>query len=259
MSFPPPRFDPRAVADDDEISSVRPLHQARRNLRIVGALAVVVAGLAAASYAKQTPVDTPDRIVFIGGIVFAALGGLLALRGLEIGAPIAAGAVTPFIGFAAVLIGVRIDLTDALDAVDAKLLVGAGVIGIIVAMIGMSELTGRSVSSVGAVIAVLGFVPVVAFGAIIRLDRFHDAPIVVAFVGQVLIGAVIVVGGPNGRFGSLGSVVAAGLLLPFWVERVRHIADRKAFAVGAVVALIAVVVLGLVAFVGANIRDDDRR
>ena len=258
MSLPPPRFDAKAAVDRDEISSVRPLHQARRNLRLVGVLSIVVAGLAAASYAKQAPVYTSEKIVFIGGMVFAAIGGLLAVRGLEIGAPVAAGAVTPFIGFAAALIGLRIALHDALDPTDVKLLVGAGVIGIVVAMIGMSELTGRGVSSVGVVIAVLGFVPVVAFGAISRLDRFHDAPIVVAFVGQVLIGAVIVVGGPNGRFGALGSAVAAGLLLPFWIERVRHISDRRPAAIAALVALIAVVVLGLLAFVVANVREDDR-
>ena len=256
MSFPPPRFDVLHAADDNGGSHLRPLQQARRNLRIVGVLSILVAGLATAAYAEQTPLDTSDKIVFIGGIAFALIGGLIALSSHEIGAPIAAGAVTPFIGFAAALIGQRIEVGDAFATTEVKLMVAAGVIGLVVALIGMSELTGRGVSSLGVVIATLGFVSPICFGAIIHLDDTHPAPVIAAFVGQVVIGAVIVVGGSNGRFGATASVVAGALLLPFWIERERHIADRRFAAVAAVVALIAVVALGLLAFITANVRDD---
>ena len=220
-----------------------------------GLLALVVAGLGGVAYFKETGYETADQIMILGAVVLALIGGALSLVKQEIGASIAAGAVTVFVATAAVLVGSRIDSSNALDSLAAKLYLGAGVAGLILVIIVIADLFGRVNTPVGATIAVLALVSPVCFAAIVHIDDSHGAPLVAAVVGQLLVAAVIAIGALKGVFGGAASLVAAGLLLPHWVTRIQDFEDRKPAALAAATSLAVIVVLAIVLLVMSRMQD----
>ena len=218
-----------------------------------GLLSLVAAGLGGVAYSKHVGAyPMVDKITILGAVALAVIGGALSLAKLEYGAPIAAGAVTVFIAVAASLAGARVDVPDAFHTLEAKLLLGAGVVGIIVAVIVSIDLFGRVNTPLGAAIAVLSLVSPIALGAIIHIDDAHTAPQIAAIVGQLLVAIVIIVGALKGPFGGAASLVAAGLLLPHWIVRVQDFEDRKAAALAAVLSVGLIMVLAIILLILAG-------
>ena len=234
---------------------IRPPRGMAKKLTPVGVLALAAGGLAGVAYFKTTHHETVEKIVILSAVALAVIGGAMALVKQEIGGPIAAGAVTPFIGIAAASVGARISFDGAFHEMETKLYLAAGIVGLILAIIVLIEVTGQGNPALGVVIALLAIVSPVCFAAVAHIDDAHPAPLVAAVVGQAIIAVIIAVGGSKGRFGAVTSVVAAGLLLPNWIDRVRHFDDRKAAALGALLSLIVIIILGLTSAVVATVRD----
>lgn len=211
-----------------------------------GALALVAGGVGGVAYFKQTAgFDTYAKVTIIVALIAAVVGGALSLVKQEIGAPIAAAGLTPFMAIAAGYLGSYVSFDGALDPLEAKLFVVAGVVGLIAAVIALVGLAGEGNPPLGAVIALLAVVPPVCFAAVVHIDDFHPAAVIGAVIGQVVIAVVIASGGLRGRLGGLISIVAAGLLLPRWIQLVKDNDDRRAASLAALLAVIVIIVLGL--------------
>jgi Protein of unknown function (DUF2510) len=236
---------------------IRVLRAIPRNLMPAGVFAVLSGGLAAVSFFKDPDLSGLGRIGYLPGdvsdlkvaIMFAIIatvgGGVLSLLGRGLGAPIAAGGAALFMAIASALIGFEVNVNGVFDGVDAKLYLAAGIVGAVAVILGLSGLVGRASKGIGAIVAVLAFVPPVCNAILVHLDDTRPASAVGIVIGDLLIATVIAVGALTGAYGMFASLVAAGVQLPTWVFRFSDIDDREWAALVGLIALIAIIIIGL--------------
>jgi hypothetical protein len=228
-----------------------------RHLMPAGVFAVLSGGLAAVSFFKDPDLRGLSRIGYLPGdvrdlkvaIMFAIIatiaGGVLALLGRGLGAPIAAGGAALFMGLASAMIGYEVNFNGVFNRVEAKLYLAAGLVGAVAVILCLSGLVGRANKGVGWLIAVLAFVPPICNAILVHIDDAQPASAVGTIIGDVLIAIVIAVGALTGTYGVFASLVAASVQLPTWVFRFGDIDDREWAALVGLIAMIAIIVAGL--------------
>ncbi len=244
MSFPHPPQLTQFVRVPPE---VRRLQGRARGLAAAGVFALAAAGLGGVAYGKVwSDITTWTKVSVALAVAACAIGGILALAKQSVGAPIAGGGAAVFILQASSLIGFEISFDNVFDSLESKLALGAGIAGLITAVLAVVGVAGRSNAAVGVIIAVIGFVPPIAIGAINRLDKDQFASQVAPVVGAVLIAILMAWGAVRGRFGALLPLAAAVCLLPSWIETAREIDERDAAAYAATFALAVIVLLAVI-------------
>jgi hypothetical protein len=252
MSFRPPQLSQFVRVPPE----VRRLRGATRNLVPAGLLALITGALGSIAFAIDWEnADGYEKTAIFIAIAALLIGGVLALMKRPVGAPLAVGGTTLFIGSAASLIGANINFHGLLDATEAKLVVAAGAVGLVTAIVGLAGLGGRANATLGVVIAVLAFVPVIAIGALVHIDDLRAASINAVVAGAVIVAIITAVAGLRGTYGALAAVIAAGSQIPTWVQTVKLVDDRKPAGVAALVATSAITALGVVAALLAGQRD----
>jgi len=208
-------------------------------------LAYAAAVLAAAGYLNE-PGERPTALTLAlcGGMVFALIGGLLHHNGSSIGAPIVAGAMTPFVGMAAALIGAVVDFPDALAPARDKFLLAAGGVGAIAVVVALRNVASTE-RGPRTLVLVLALVSPFALAEVLHIDDSASALRVGEVIGHVLIALIIGRGASLGWRGSITSAIAGALLIPQWVDVQPVPVDRGAFVTAAVIATIFVVVISL--------------
>jgi len=228
-----------------------------RYLMPSGVFAVLCGGLAAISFFKDPDLRGLERISFLPGdvqdlkvaIVFAIIatvgGGVLCLIGRGLGAPIAAGGAALFMAIASSLIGFEINFNRVFDRVEAKLYLAAGLVGAVAAVLCLGGLVGRARKGIGALIAVLAALVPICDAVLIHIGDSRPAASMGVLVGDCLFALVIAIGALVGRYGAFASLVAAAVQMPTWIFRFGDVDDREWAAVVGLLALIAIVIIGL--------------
>ena len=263
MSFQPPRLGTFVKIPPQARKAMQIRRRVGTKLAPAGAFALVAAGLGGVAYFKQTDgFDTFAKVAVIVALVAGVVGGAMSLAKQEIGAPIAAGGLTLFMSIAAGYLGAWVNFHRVFDSLEVKLFVAAGVVSLVAAVIAVVGLAGEGSPPLGVVIALLAVVPPVCLAALLHVDDARPASTVGAVVGALVVSAFIAIGASRGRFGGVMSVVAAGVLLPGWIDAARNADDRKAAALAALLAVVVIIVLGgvlvAVAFrTGTVVEDPD--
>ena len=263
MSFQPPRLGTFVKIPPQARQAMYMRNRVGTKLAPAGALALVAAGLGGVAYFKQTTgFDGYGKAAVIGALVAAVVGGAMSLVKQEIGAPLAAGALTIFMSMAAGYLGTWVNFHHVFDALEVKLFVAAGVVGLIAALIAVTGLAGVGNPPLGVVIALLAVVPPVCLAALLHVDDARPAGTVAAVVGALIVAAFIAIGASRGRVGGVISIAAAGVQLPNWIDAAKHADDRKAAAYAALLAVIVIIALALVLVTlsvrgGAAVQDPD--
>ncbi len=225
-----------------------------------GVLAVICGGLMAfdfgldyGSVASHDPNAVKAAVVL--SIAAAVIGGVMAITRTTVGPPIAAGGAAYAAAALIPLIVRRIDFSNAFNTSHAKFELAAAVVGVVAVVLCLACLDDKANAGIGAAVALLAFVPAVAYAFLIHIDEIHTKQEIAGIAGYVIVGLVILVGGLKGRFGILASMVAAGVQLLLFIETWRRVHDRRAASLAALIACAAIVVLGLVALILAVVGD----
>jgi hypothetical protein len=255
MSFPRP---PQLTQFVRVPPAVRRLQGHARGLAPAGILGLVAGGLGGYAYGKHwSDLPNPTRVAVAIAVVACVGGGVLALFKRSEGAPIAGGGAALFMLQASSLIGTEISFGRAFGTLESKLLAGAAVAGLIVAILAIVGAAGRSNPAIGVLIAILGFVPPVALGIISHLDDQQLALQVAPVVGSVIVAILGACAALRGRYGVLLPLAGAGTRLPSWIDSVRTLDDREAAAYAATFALAVIVVLAVIGQMLAARVDQD--
>ncbi len=201
-----------------------------------------------------------ELVSIILAIAATGTGGLAAVCRNPLGVAIGGGGATLLVGDALDLVGRQLGAdggSGSLATTDDKLLVAAGVVGLVAIATGFGSLQAddeRRVASraarggggsAGAAVALVGFVPVFAIAVIMRADETQDALQIGALSAYVVVGVVIAVGGLRGGRPVIASVVAACVHLPIWVGLAKGQSDATIAVWIGLAALVAVAALGL--------------
>ena len=247
MSFQPPRLGTFVKIPPQARMAMQMRRRVGTKLAPAGVFALVAAGLGGVAFFKQTDgFDTSGKVAVIIALVAAVVGGAMSLVKQEIGAPIAAGGLTLFMSIAAGYLGTWVNFHHVFDSLEVKLFVAAGVVGLVAAVIAVIGLAGEGSPPLGVVIALLAVVPPVCLAALLHVDDARPASTIGAVVGALVASAFIAIGASRARLGGVMSVVAAGVLLPGWIDVAKNAEDRKAASLAALLAVVVIIVLGVV-------------
>jgi len=215
-----------------------------------GLSAIASGSLAAVPFVDQFDLsDSYGRVAFIISIAAAVIGGVLTIVRFSFGPPLAVGGVALFISAAIPTAVARFDNPAAFSTTETKLVLAAGVAGLVAFVLCAGLFVGRALSALGGIVAVLAFVCVGCTAVLVYIDDSHTWPQVGAIVGALSIAIVIVTGAAKGRWGSIAAAVAAGAQLPVWLNSALNFEDRKAASIAGLVAIIGIVGLSIVAAV----------
>jgi len=252
MAFNPPPFDfPQRGAPFLQSTlphQTKPAEASAALLVIAGLSAIASGALGAASWLIEDGNQSGyDKVSIVIASVCAILGGIMAVTQKQTGAAIGLGGAAFFSNIAISLLGLTADFDGTLDSKGSKLLVAAGAVGLFAIGAGLAAQRGRANKGLGAIVAILAFVPAVAIAAIIHLDDARETFQLGIVGGYVLVGLVVLIGAFRGEWGVLASLTVALAHLPIWIELAKDADDRQFAAIGGTVAFAAIAVFAMMA------------
>jgi len=245
--------------------SIAPARPPQGLLVAVGLVGVVVAVGAAAggflvrlSQVEFIEYSWGDTLRF--SAVFALVGGMLALCQHEVGVPIVIGACVSTVAVVGtVLAGLDVKISRLTDEYPVRgvMLVGAGVVGVVGIVLGLTALRGRANVGFGVPVALLSVISLGMTGALFHLDKVRHAEQVRPFIGFVFIALLSVVCSFMGRYGVFAASVASASLVSMFIDSLEFGDFRQPAIAADVAALGLIVTLGAAAVAAASRLDQE--
>ncbi|HRE03135.1 MAG TPA: DUF2510 domain-containing protein, partial [Ilumatobacteraceae bacterium] len=227
---------------------------------VVAIMALGCATLAAIPFVNHYDLaSNAARIATIIALAATVCGAVMTPLRFLAGPPLVCGGVALFVANAITLAISRIDISSALDTAESKIVLIAGVAGLVAYVTAVPLLVGRGLGSLTAVISLAAVAVVVATAFLVRIDDDQTWPQAGAIIAAVFVAAVIITGASKGRFGSVATLVAAVVQLPGWIDLADDGAgDRRWLVFVALGATALIVVLAALTLVLALTGTADR-